>query len=140
MERAGILFELARLLGRGGKFIDAAACAREAWKIRQKFLPASDWNIADARARLGENLFEAKKYAEAETELLASFEEMRDRRPTGTGPLVPIHTRSWHNRVRTVAGKLVLLYHATKRRDEAAEWERRLAELADLVPADATPR
>ena len=103
-----------------GKFAEAEPLARECLAIREKQIP-DDWLTFNARSLLGGSLLGQKKYAEAEPLLLAGYEGMKqreDRIPAVGKP-----------RLKETLQRLVQLYDATGRPDQAAEWKQKLAAL-----------
>jgi tetratricopeptide (TPR) repeat protein len=118
-ELAAALAELTRTLLVSGKFAEAEPLARECLAIREKKLP-DDWLTFNAQSMLGDSLLGQKRYAEAEPLLLSGYEGMKQRDST-----IPSNGRV---RLDQALQRLVQLYEATGRPDQAAEWQKRLAE------------
>jgi len=116
------------LLG-SGKYSEAEPTARECLAIYEKSLP-DDWRTFDARSMLGGSLLGQKKYAEAEPLLLSGYEGVKQREANIiSGNSSP---RFWHFHVdekpwlKEAARRLVQLYEATGRSDQATEWRNKL--------------
>jgi tetratricopeptide (TPR) repeat protein len=102
-----------------GKFAEAEEVARECLAIREREIP-DDWRTCNARSMLGGSLLGQKKYAEAEPLLLSGYDGMKQREIK-----IPLEGRP---RLRETLERLVQLYEATSRPDQAAEWKRKLAD------------
>jgi eukaryotic-like serine/threonine-protein kinase len=102
-----------------GKCAEAEPLARECLAIREKQIP-DDWRTFNARSLLGGSLLGQKKHAEAEPLLLAAYEGMKQREAR-----IPMNGRP---RLKETLQRLVQLYDATGRPDQAAEWKQRLAD------------
>jgi serine/threonine protein kinase/Flp pilus assembly protein TadD len=102
-----------------GKFDEAEPLARECLAIREK-QNSDDWLTFNARSLLGGSLLGQKKHAEAEPLLLAAYEGMKQREAR-----IPANGRP---RLKETLQRLVQLYDATDRPDQAAEWKQKLAE------------
>jgi tetratricopeptide (TPR) repeat protein len=114
-----------------GKFAEAEPLARECLAIREK-QNSDDWLTFNARSLLGGSLLGQKKHAEAEPLLLAAYEGMKQheaRIPTNGRP-----------RLKETLQRLVQLYDATARPDQAAQWKQKLAEFtkaeAEKLPGE----
>ena len=79
-----------------------------------------DWRTINARSMVGGALLGQEKYAEAEPLLLSGYEGMKQRQDK-----IPQQGKP---RVRETVQRLVQLYEATDRLDQAAEWKKKLAE------------
>ncbi len=88
---------------------------REGLAIRAKAQPDS-WNTFNEQSMLGGALLGQKKYAEAEPLLLAGYAGMKQRENT-----IPAVGR---DRLPEAVERLVQLYDATGKKDEAAKWRR----------------
>jgi len=114
------LASLALGLLQAGKFAEAEPVLRKWVTMREKIMP-TDWLTFNARSALGGSLLGQKKYAEAEPLLLAGYEGMKqrdDKIPADARPL----------RLKQALQRLMQLYEATSRPDQAAEWKQKLAE------------
>jgi eukaryotic-like serine/threonine-protein kinase len=116
---ADSLAELTRTLLAEEKFDEAESSARECLAIRERALP-DDWRTFAARSLLGGCLLRQKKYAEAEPALLSGYEGMHQRET-----VIPPTDEP---RLREASQRLVQLYEATDRPDQAARWKQKLAE------------
>src|SRR5262249_48247288 len=94
-------------------YADAEPIVRECLAIREKTQPDL-WNTFTAKSMLGGALLGQKKYAHAEPLLIAGYEGMKQREAT-----IPPQAK---DRVTEALERLVQLYHATGRQDEAAKW------------------
>lgn len=102
------------VLVREGRFDEAVALLRGCLASREKALPQGHWLLADTRSRLGAAIAGEGKYAEAEPLLRESCTVMlRDR-------LCPAASR------RQAIQRMVELYEAWDKPDQAAEWRARL--------------
>jgi tetratricopeptide (TPR) repeat protein len=118
------------LLG-SGKFSEAEPPARECLTIYEKKLP-DDWRTFNARSLLGGSLLGQKKYVEAEPLLLSGYEGLKQHKDNITdssNPLefwrFPEEKQPW---LTDAQRRLVQLYEATNRPDQAAEWKKKLVE------------
>jgi tetratricopeptide (TPR) repeat protein len=115
----GSLAELTRDRLVEGKFAEAEGLARECLALREREIP-DDWRTFNARSMLGGSLLGQKKYAEAEPFLLSGYEGMKQREI-----MIP---REGKPRLKEALQRLVHLYEATDRPDQAAGWKQKLAE------------
>jgi tetratricopeptide (TPR) repeat protein len=122
----GTLVGLARTLQAQGKrieaegtFAEAERVARECLIRRQSQIP-EDWQTFNAQSLLGGSLLVEKKFAEAEPLLLSGYQGMKQREGT-----IPFEGKP---RLSEALQRLVQLYEATDRRDQAAEWKKKLVE------------
>lgn len=106
------------------KHVEAEQKLRECLAIRQKLKP-DDWSTCDAKSLLGEALLEQKKYAEAEPLLLSGYEGMKKREAK-----IPAEERF---RLTKQLERLVRLYEAWGKEDEANKWSKELAQ-APKIP------
>jgi dipeptidyl aminopeptidase/acylaminoacyl peptidase len=114
----GSLAELTKDRLHQGKFAEAEGLARKCLIQRETEIP-DDWRTFNARSMLGGSLLGQKKYAEAESLLLSGYEGMKqreDRIPQAGKP-----------RLSETLQRLVQLYEATDRPDQAAAWKKKLA-------------
>ncbi|MGD0258381.1 MAG: serine/threonine-protein kinase [Verrucomicrobiota bacterium] len=115
----GALAMLANARLREGKFVEAEAPARECLTLREIEIP-DDWRTFNARSMLGGSLLGQKKYAEAEPLLLAGYQGMKQREAR-----IPLEGKP---RLTETLQRLVQLYEAIGRPDQAAKWQQKLAE------------
>jgi hypothetical protein len=120
-ELASALAAFAAKLLAQGKFPEAETNSRECLTIREKKMP-DDWLTFNSRSVLGGSLLGQKKYADAEPFLLAGYEGLKQREDK-----IPANARSL--RMKEALERLVQLYEATARPDQAAELKRALADL-----------
>jgi tetratricopeptide (TPR) repeat protein len=99
------------------KAAEAELKLRQALAILQKTQP-DDWTTFDTESALGEALLNQQKYAEAEPLLLSGYEGLRlrdDSMPPRDKP-----------RVKKALERLVKLYEAWGKKDEATRWKKQL--------------
>ena len=113
------LAERTRDLLAAGGFAEAEAPARQCLALRERETP-DDWRTFNARSMLGGSLLGQKKHAEAEPWLLSGYEGLKQRENQ-----IPAAGRPC---LKETLQRLVQLYDATGRADQAAEWKRKLAE------------
>ena len=90
---------------------------RECLTIRQKIQP-DDWTTFDTKSILGEALLDQKKFADAEPLLLSGYEGMKQREDT-----IPSQDKP---RLTKALERLVKLYEAWGKKDEAMRWRKEL--------------
>jgi tetratricopeptide (TPR) repeat protein len=95
------------------KWTDAEATLKECLAIRQKNQP-DDWTTFSTLSMLGGALLGQKKHAAAEPLLVKGFEGMKERNQT-----IPPGGRP---RLREAADRLITLYEAQGKPEEAAKW------------------
>jgi tetratricopeptide (TPR) repeat protein len=105
------------------KWNEAEAVLRECLTMREKTEP-DDWRTFNARSMLGEALAGQNKYVEAKPLLVKGFEGLRLREAN-----MP---REGQSRLHMAADRLVRLYEAMDKPDEAAKWRK---ESESLKPA-----
>jgi tetratricopeptide (TPR) repeat protein len=98
-------------------YAEAEPLLRECLTIGEKTQP-DVWNTFKARSMLGDALLGQKKYAEAEPLLVAGYEGMKRREAT-TAP----QARDYQTEALE---RLVQLYEATGKPEEAARWRKEL--------------
>ena len=98
-------------------FSEAEPLLRECLAIRQRTQPGV-WSTSSTKSMLGGALLGQKKYAEAEPLLLAGYDGMKQREQT-------IPTGGW-NRLAEALERLVQLFQATNKPDDAAKWHKEL--------------
>src|SRR5262249_39182248 len=127
---AAALSQLASILLAEQKFVEAEEMAGECLAVREKRLP-EDWVTFNSRSMMGGALLGQQKYAEAEPLLLSGYEGMKQReakvRYAGAEP-----------RLREALQRLVQLFEATARPEEAVGWKNKLEELNSLERNKAT--
>src|SRR5262245_54876968 len=126
---AGMLAQISFGLLKQKKWCEAEPLLRECLAIREKSLPDA-WLTFNTQSMLGGLLLGQKKYAEAEPLLLQSYEEMKKREVT-----IPAMAK---NRLPEAAERLVQLYEATNKKDEAERWKTELKRLKQ--PAEPSKR
>jgi eukaryotic-like serine/threonine-protein kinase len=99
------------------KCTDAEPLLRECLAIREKTQP-DVWLTFNAKSLLGGALLGQKKYADAEPLLLVGYEGMKKREAT----IPPLGKY----RIPEAIERLVQLYEATDKEDEAAKWRKEL--------------
>ena len=100
--------------------IEAESSARACLAIYDKKLP-DDWRTFNARSLLGGSLLAQNRCPEAERFLLSGYEGMKQREDH-----IPAEEKLC---VKEALERLVKLYVATDRPDQASEWKGKLAEL-----------
>ncbi len=108
---AGLLAQIGLGLLEQKKWTEAESLLRECLDIREKMQPDA-WSTFNTKSVLGGALLGRKKYAEAEPLLLSGYEGMKQREKT-----IPEQAKV---RLREALERLVQLYEATNRPDEAA--------------------
>jgi tetratricopeptide (TPR) repeat protein/tRNA A-37 threonylcarbamoyl transferase component Bud32 len=111
------------------RWSEAEPLLREALAIREK-ATSDDWGRYDAMSLLGAALLGRDRDAEAEPLLVAGYEGM-----TARAARIPVPERS---RLREAAERVIHLYGAWNRPEQAADWKAR-ARMPDL-PADLFAR
>ncbi len=113
-EFAWIANALAETYDRNNQFDKAESIYREAVEHTRKDYKSDDPNIARALSQLGWNLFQQKKFAEAEPLLLQGYLGMK-----GHEAATPRESKL---RPAEAQGRLVQLYEAWGKPEEAAKW------------------
>ena len=103
-----------------GKFTEAEPLARISVALREEKMP-DDWSTFNMQSVLGATLFGQQKYAEAEPLMLCGYEGMKQRE-------AKVRLRNGEPRLREALQRLVQLYEATNRHEQAADWKKRLDE------------
>jgi tetratricopeptide (TPR) repeat protein len=116
-ELAGLLAQISLGLLQQKKWADAEPLIRESLAIREKKQP-DEWQTFNSQSQLGGALLGQKKYTEAEPLLLAGYEGMKKREQI----IPPVGKR----RILEALERLVQLYEATDRKNEAAKWQKEL--------------
>jgi tetratricopeptide (TPR) repeat protein len=154
LDVAESLFGLAEVLRRSPlqqTLGEAELLARECLRVRENKAPDS-WLTAATRHQLGAILLDEKKYSEAEALLVAGYQGMKNNQPelqkaiaagdfafisalprvlaadaNPTGGLIRIAVAV---RMRESIDRLAQLYKATDRLEKAAEWSKKIDDLA----------
>ena len=109
---------LGRVLGRMDSLAEGGRWLRESLALRQAHFPKGHWLIASSESILGEHLVLEGKYAEAEQRLLASEQKLLAAR----GEDAPV--------IQDARSRIVKLYEAWGKQDEAERWRGRLKKKA----------
>src|SRR5262249_26300624 len=124
---------LANLLGTVGfylleqsKWLESEPILRECLAIRETLQP-DDWLTFNTRSMLGRSLLGQGKYAEAEPLIVSGYDGMKAREQKIPGMA--------KNRLGAAADRIVRLYEAWGKPDEADKWRRKvgLTNLPDSV-------
>jgi tetratricopeptide (TPR) repeat protein len=99
------------------KPVEAELKLRACLSIRQKMQP-DDWTTFDAKSLLGEALLDQKKYTDAEPLLLSGYKGMKERESK-----IPSADKV---RLTQALKRLVQLYEAWDKKDQAAKWRKEL--------------
>jgi serine/threonine protein kinase len=108
---------LGSILTEQKKYAEAEPVLRECLTIREKKLP-DDWVTFSTRSSLGGALLGQKKYAEAERLLIEGCEGMKQREVK-----IPPQGKA---RLTEALERLVRLYEAIDKKDEATKWRKEL--------------
>jgi serine/threonine protein kinase/tetratricopeptide (TPR) repeat protein len=122
---AGELASLGSLLLKQEKWAEAEKTVAEGQALREQQQPDA-WSTFNTRSMLGGALLGQKKYADAEPLLLQGYEGMRQRQDQIPPP--------GKLRLPEALERLVRLYEATGREDEAAKWRKELYADAERLP------
>jgi hypothetical protein len=101
------------------RFEVAAGVLRGCLAIRQKELPEGHWLIADTQSQIGAAVAAGGKHSEAEPILLEAYAQLQD------GPEVPARQK------RLAIERIVRMYEAWNKTEQASKWQKRLAEVPD---------
>jgi serine/threonine protein kinase/Tfp pilus assembly protein PilF len=112
--------DLGLTLLRQKDFMKAQPLLRECLTISEKKQPDS-WRTFDTKSLLGGSLLGEKKYSEAEPFLVQGYEGMKTRLKT-----IPVPR---HRSLAEAAERLVELYDAWGKTEQADEWRQRLGQL-----------
>jgi len=110
---ANLLAAITSNLLKEGRFVEAEQQARRCLAIREKVFP-TDWRTFNSRSQLGGSLLGLQKYTEAEALLISAYEGMKKHEG-----MIP---NAGKTRLKETIRRLVRLYEATSRNDEAARW------------------
>jgi predicted Zn-dependent protease len=125
-ELAGQLSMSALSLLEAKAFTEAEPLLRECLTIREKTQP-DVWSTFNAQSMLGGALLGQKKFADAEPLLLKGYEGMKQREK-----LIPAQADT---RLPEALDRLIELYTATNKPDEAKRWQAERAKSPDAKPA-----
>ena len=120
---AGFLAPLGQNLILQGKWTEAEPVLRDCLAIREKSQP-DDWSTFNTRSVLGGSLLGQKKYAEAEPLIVSGYEGLKAREAKIPPPGKP--------RLTEAAERVLKLYEAWGKKDDAAKWRARLAQAERL--------
>jgi serine/threonine protein kinase/tetratricopeptide (TPR) repeat protein len=112
------------------KCAEAEPLLRGCLKVRETKQP-DDWATFNTQSMLGEALLGQKKYADAEPLLLKGYQGMKQREAK-----IPPQGKP---RLREALERLVQLYEATGKKDEAARWRKELDEPKKTSANDRRP-
>ncbi|CAN5903490.1 hypothetical protein BH23PLA1_BH23PLA1_41060 [soil metagenome] len=129
---AGSLVSLGSNLLRQRKWAEAEPVIRECLEIRERIMPEV-WATANTRSMLGEVLLELEKYDEAEPLLLEGRRGI-----VAQVEAIPEDFRDI--RLRESADRLVRLYEAWDRPEEAEHWRRQLEPDLARMPESPLPK
>jgi serine/threonine-protein kinase len=105
---------LGRILGPLGRLEEGERWLRESLALRTRVMPPGHWTLASSRSALGEHMVLARRFAEAESLLLGAEAEL----VAALGDASPI--------VEPTRRRLVALYTAWERPEDAQKWQARL--------------
>jgi tetratricopeptide (TPR) repeat protein len=107
------------------KYTDAEPLLRDCLKVRQQKQPDA-WTTFNTQSMLGGSLLGQKEYDEAESLLLQGYEGMKQRQAQ-----IP---KAAHARLSEAVERLVELYDAWGRPEDAARWRKELEMLKAMSP------
>ena len=113
------LEELGKLLLKTDQFEKAETILSECLAIRDQAQP-DDWQTFNAKSLLGHSLAGQNKHADAEPLLLTAYERMKEREAK-----IPASVRA--ARLTEALQRLIDLYTAWDKPDQAAKWQQELA-------------
>ncbi len=122
---------LGRCLLQQKKWADSEPFLRECLSMRERTI-GDDWKVFNAKSMLGEALLGQKKYADAEPLLLKGYEGMKARETT-----IPAQGR---DRLPEALDRLIDLYTATNKAEEAKKWQAERAKYPAAVEKAPMPR
>src|SRR5262249_46375921 len=120
------LAQLASNLLRQNKYADAEKILRDCLVLREQKEPDA-WTTFNTQSMLGEALLGQERYADAEMLLRGGYEGMKQREAS-----IPLQSRV---RLREALQRLVRLYDAWGKPDEAARWRKELDAAKEKEPA-----
>jgi eukaryotic-like serine/threonine-protein kinase len=129
---AGLLAQIGLGLQQEKKWTESEPLLRECLAIREQTQP-DVWSTFNTKSTLGGALLRRKKYADAEPLLLTGYEGMKQREKT-----IPEQGKI---RLPEAVARLVQLYEATGKTDEAAKWRKELEAIqAGLKKVEEKPQ
>ncbi len=129
-ELAYLLAQIGRAFLEQENWTEAESLLRECLAIREKVVPDS-WTTFNTCSSLGGSLLGQKKYAEAEPLLLKGCLGMKERKE-----MIPPVGK---DRLPEAVERLVQLYEATGKKDEAAKWHTELLSLRQSAKPEKKP-
>ncbi len=123
--RFGLLAQIGAVLLEQQKWAEAEPILRECLTLGEKKQP-NNWRTFETKSMLGGALLGEKKYAGLERLLLTGYEGMKKREKT-----IPPNRQS---RIPEGINRLVQLYEATGKKDEAAKWRLERAKYQVAAP------
>jgi tetratricopeptide (TPR) repeat protein len=126
---AQLLASASLILFQQKKSAESEPLLRECLAIRAKKQPDA-WTTFNTQSTLGGALLAQKKYAEAEPLLLKGYEGMKAREKT-----IPQHGGT-ELRIPEALDRLIELYTATNKADEAKRWQAERAKYPQVRPAE----
>ncbi len=125
LQLAGVLAQFSLILLQVKAYADAEPLLRECLAIREK-TQTDVWSTFNTKSMLGGSLLGQKKYADAEPLLLAGYEGMKQREAK-----IPPQGK---DRLPEAIERLVQLYEATGKKDDAAKWRLEQAKYPVVAP------
>ena len=122
---AGLLAQVSLELIGCGQHAAAEPLLRECLTVREKQMPDS-WLTFNTQSQLGAALLGQKKYTEAEPLLVKGYEGMKAREKT-----IPA---SGSARIPEALDRLIELYAALDKHDEAKKWQAERAKYPNIAP------
>jgi tetratricopeptide (TPR) repeat protein len=122
LELAAALGEVGMGFLAGKSYVDAEPFLRESYSLGEQKAPDA-WATHHSRAMLGDALLGQKKYAGAEPHIVAGYQGMKK---LASGPERKSSRRSDKLQLLEALERMVQLYEATNRPDEAAQWRKEL--------------
>jgi tetratricopeptide (TPR) repeat protein len=112
------------------RYAEAESVLRESLAIREEKLP-DDWLRFHTMSALGDALLGQQKYVEARRSLLRGYEGMKQREAK-----IPPHAKKT---LAEAADRIVRLYEATGRAEQASVWRRKLPREVAPPPRPKSP-
>ena len=130
--QASTRLSLGRLLVAAKRFDEAEAMLNECLKLCEN-APRSEMRSSEAKSLLGAAFVARKKYAEAEPLLLKGYEGMKEREKS-MSPQIKV------KRLGDAVDRLIELYSATNKPEEAAKWKAERAKYQRPTPPKNTEK